>query len=489
MFEDEHSGHGVPETLPEMGYRLHWLGLVVLGVVGGGGLAGWSLGTMAVMSLVGFALLIANRETFAGSMKALWWRLAGWLLPVWVALGAFFIGLAFPAFRVVTVGSTRYWELAPHPGTWAPLDAPIKIGGLDVLLSVGLFSATLSAMLLCKSRLVFARAWATLAFCAGVGALLGIVESVTQASAVLWAIPIGNPLFFSTFAHPAQWCAFALLWMSACLGVIAWLARQRGWRLLTGEGWALLLTLGLLGASIMLAGDPLHRMLALLVAAIGCLVIAWQSRIERLRAKHSSLGVSVLGWALIGLLLFACAALLAVRHPVAEWINYGGAGLALHERVIEDTQTLWRERPWFGWGAGTFRIAYSFVQGADQTPLFFAYARSDLWQSLAEHGLIGTLAWCVPAGWVLARLIWQRRLATFLIAPLAGLGAIALLTIVDFPLASPVVFFSFWLMLLSLGRWSEVDKENTTSAPSEKRRVEKLRAEGKTLPPKPAATA
>lgn len=485
MFEDEHSGHGVPETLPEMGYRLHWLGLVIVAIVGGGGLASWSVGTLGVMSLVGFALLVANRETFAGSMRTFAWRLAGWLLPVWVALGAFAVGWLFPAFRVETIAGTKYWAIAPLPGRWLPVDGPIKISGLDMLMSVGLYSAVLSAMLLCKSRLVFARAWATLAFCAGVGALLGIVEALSHADKVVWLIPIGNPLFFSTFPHPAQWCAFALLWMSAGLGLIAWLARQRGWRLLSGEGWALLLTILVLAASIELAGDPAYRMLAMLVGAAGCLVIAWQLRAERRRAKHSSFGAGVIGWTLIGLGLFGLLMLTMVRHPLDEWINYGGAGLALHERVLEDTQTLWRERPWFGWGAGSYRIAYGFVQGADQTPLFFAYARSDFWQSLAEHGILGTLAWCAPAIWVLARLIWQRRLATFLIAPLIGLGAIALLGLVDFPLASPAVFFSFWLLLLSLGRWSEVDQENTTSTPSEKRRVEKLRTEGKTLPPKP----
>src|SRR5262249_44342486 len=148
----------------------------------------------------------------------------------------------------------------------------------------------------------------------------------------------------------------------------------------------------------------------------------------------------------------------------------------------EDTQALWRARPWWGWGAGSFRIVYTFQQGIDQSPLYYAYARSDLWQSLAEHGIIGTVAWIAPALGILVRLGLRRRVAAFLIVPLAALAAIAALGLVDFPLQSPAVFFSFWLILISLGRWTEVDEENTASRPSEKRRMEALRAKGQTLP-------
>lgn len=488
MFEDEHHGPMVQESMPELGFRLHWSGLGLIALIGAGGAAGWAAGTMVVMSLVGFALLLANRDVFAGSMKSLTLRTCGWLLPVWVAVAALAIGLNYPVFHSISANGRKFWELLPPPSKWVPVLGPIKPAGMDTILSVGLFMAVLSAMLLCKSRLVFARTWAWFVFGAAAFAVLGLAEFATHTDHVAWLIPIQNANFFSTFPHPAQWCAFALLWMGAGLGVLAWLVRQRGWRWLSGEGWALLAATFVLGVSIAVVGEPLYRMFAMVLSAVGCLVMAWQTQVERLKAKHRT-GVGVLGWTAVGVLLLGSAMAMAMRHPQEAWINYAGGGIALHERVIEDTQNLWRQRPWFGWGAGSFRVVYSFFQGTDQSPLYFAYARSDFWQSLAEHGLIGTVAWCIPALWIFVRLIWRRRLATFLIAPLTAIFCLSLLMLVDFPLASPAVFLSFWLILMCLGRWSEIDQENTTSKPSEKRLMEQLRAKGQTLPSKPAPTA
>jgi len=489
MFEDEHHGPSVPESNPELGFRLHWFGVGLLAVIGCGGNVSWAAGTLSVLGLVGFALLIANREVFAGSMKTLILRTAGWMLPAWFVLVTFVIGLNFPAYRGVTQGGRKWWELLPLPSMWTPVEGAYKTAGVEVLLVVSLFTATLSAMLLCKSRLVFARTWAMLVFCAAGFAVLGLAQFATHADKILWLVPLDNPQFFSTFPHPAQWSAFALLWMGAALGLLAWLVRQRGWRWLSGEGWALLISVFALGFSIAVTGDPLHLILAMLVGAVGCLVMGWQTRVERVKANRSGLAVGALAWIALGLALFGGATQIVVHHPFNEWINYAGGGTAMHERVIEDTQTMWLQRKWFGWGPGSFRVVYSFFQGSDQSRSYYAYARSDLWQSLAEHGILGTVVWWIPGLWILGRLLWQRRLATFLFAPLAGVVAIVVLSVVDFPLASPAVFFGFWLILFSLGRWSGVDQESTASNPSERRRVEKLRSQGQTLPPKPAPTA
>ena len=488
MFEDEHRGPSHPETNSEVAFRIHWIALGILAAVGCGGNIPLVFGAVAALSVIGFALLIANRDTYEGSMRALFYRASGWLLPVWVAVGTLAVGLLYPAYRPVNQGAIRFWEMLPLPPSWVPVLGPIRYAGLDVILSIGIFATALNAVLLCKSRLVFARTWAALVIGAGVLALLGILQLVGGAQQIIWVLPIQNPHFFSTFPHPAHWSAFALLWMSAALGLLGWLVRQRGWRWLSGEGWIFLLVAALLGVSIAMAGDPLYQLLAAAVGGLGCLVIAWQTRQERLKAGRRGTGFPLLVWAAAGVALFGLAAQIAIHYPLDEWIKYAGdgSGAAMHERVIEDTQSMWRARKWFGWGPASFRVVYSFYQGIDQGGAYYAYARSDFWQSLAEHGVIGTAAWCAPALWMLARLVWQRRLAVFLIAPLAGIAAIAALSVVDFPFASPAVFFAFWLMLFSIGRWSEVDKEDTTSAPSERRRVDKLRAEGHTLAPVPA---
>ncbi len=484
MFEDEHHGPAQPETNSEVAFRFHWIGLGILAAVGCGGNYPPVFGAVAALSLIGFALFIANRETYDGSMRKLFYRTAFWMLPAVVTVATLAVGLAFPAFRPVTITGTKFWELLPLPPSWLPVTGPIRYAALEAGLSVGLFLTALNALLLCKSRLVFARTWAALVFCAGGLALLGILQFASNTETMLWFIPTDNLHFFASFPHPAQWSAFALLWMSAALGLLGWLVRQRGWRWLSGDGWLILFAAILLGLSIAIAGDLIYQILAAGIGGLGCFVIAWQTRQERRKAQRRGLGFPLLVWAAVGVALFGLAAQIAGRHPVDEWIHYAGGG-AMHERVVEDTQNMWRTRKWFGWGPASFRYVYAFYQGMDQGGTYYAFARSDFWQSLAEHGVIGTLTWCLPGLWILARLAWQRRIAGFLLAPLAGIGAIAALSMVDFPLASPAVFFGFWLVFFSIGRWTEVDTESAASAPSERRRVEKLRAEGQTLAAKP----
>ena len=481
MFEDEHHGPAQTETHAELAYRIHWAGLGFIAAVGGGGNAPIFEGGVAVLSLIGFALLLANRETYPGTMRSLIFRALFWMLPVWVIAGTLLVGHFYPAYDTITQGSERSWELLPPPNTWLPLGGSLKTVGVVAMLSAGVYATGLNALLMCKSRLVFARTWAMLGLAAGVLALLGLVQFASGTDQFFWAIPTGNPAFFASFPLPAEWCAFALLWMGAMFGLCAWLVRQRGGRWLSGEGWLFLTAAAVLGTSIVVAGDPAYRLLAGIVAGLGCFVIAWQTRQERRKSKRGGLSGALLAWAAAGVILFGLAAQVAARHPLDEWINYG-SGAAMHERVIEDTRSMWQARPWFGWGPASYRVVYGFFQGADQGGQYYAYARSDFWQSLAENGLIGTLVWWIPALAVLGRLVWQRRLAAFLVAPAAALAAIAGLTVADFPLASPAVFFGFWLLLFSVARWSEVDQEDTASNPSERRRINQLRAEGKTLP-------
>ena len=489
MFEDEHHGPSAAESYPELAFRVHWVGLGLIAAIGAGGNAPIIEGVVAVLSLIGVALLFANRESYPGSLLALTGRYLLWMLPAWLVIGCLIAGHFYPAYHTTSDGTTKSWELLPLPSEWMPVGGPLKTSGLAALLAAGIFATCLNALLMCKSRLVFARTWAALSLGAGGLALLGLVQFASGADKMLWAIPTGNPKFFASFPHPAQWCAFALLWLGAALGLIAWLVRQRGWRWASGEGSLFLIAAILLGVSIEVVGDPGYRVLAAVLGGLGCFSIAWQARQERRQRDHSGLSLNLFGWMLAGLILCGLAAQIALRHPLDEWIQYANGGVVMHERVLEDTRAMWQARPWFGWGPASYRVVYGFFQGADQGGQYYAYARSDFWQSLAEHGMIGTVIWWVPAMFALIRLVWQRRLASFLIAPLVALVALTALTFVDFPLASPAVFFGYWLILFSISRWTEVDRENTPSNPSERRRIKQLRAAGQTLPgaPTPAA--
>lgn len=487
MFEDEHHGQLASESSAEFGFRVLWVGLGLVAAIGGGGNAPWSLGIVAVLGVVGLALTGANQHTYGEKTGEFFLRYVFWMLPVWLAVATFLIGRNFPPYRQVNLGSSKIWELAPLPASWVPISTSYKVAGIGVLVAAGVYASTISALLLCKSRLVFARTWAVLVICAGALALLGLLQVAGHADQILWMIPMKNTRFFSSFPHPALWSAFAILWMSAGFGLLGWLAGQRGWNWQSTDGWLLLASTALLAMSIGVAGDPLHQILGAIVASLGCLVIAWQSWQGRRASQKRGLGLSIPLWIIAGLAFAGLATFVSVQSPANEWVHYEGqtADWPVHERVVEDTRNMWLQRKWLGWGYNSFPVVYSFFQGADQNDTYRSVARSDFWQSLAEHGIIGTLVWWVPALWIVGRLLFKRRLLKFLIPPLAGLAAMVVLSVVDFPFACPAVFFGFWLLLFSVARWSEVDKEGVTFDPGERKRIQKLRGEGQTLAQRP----
>jgi hypothetical protein len=488
VFEDENHGRDATESSPELAFRFHWIGLGLIAAIGGGGTAPWSLGIVAVLGVVGLVLTGANRHTYGEKIKEFNLRYLFWMLPAWFVVITFLIGRNFPPYHQLTVAGTKYWELLPLPAGWVPVSTSFRVAGIGVLLAVGIYASTINALLLCKSRLVFVRTWAVLVIGAGALAFFGLIQFAGHADELLWMIPMNNIHFFSSFPHPALWSAFAILWMSAGLGLIGWLVRQRGWRWQASrEGWLLLVSSALLAASIVAAGDPLHKILGALVASLGCFVIAWQTLQERRSRERRGLGTTIPVWIIAGLVFAAGAALVAFKYPPDAWIGYEGqtADWPVHQRVIEDARNMWLQRKWLGWGYNSFPVVYSFFQGADQNDIYRSVARSDFWQSLAEHGIIGTLVWWVPALWIMARLLLDRRFLKFLITPLAGLAAIAVLSIVDFPFACPAVFFGFWLILFSLARWVEVDREDAVFQPGERKRIEKLRGQGQTLAQRP----
>lgn len=488
MFEDEHHGHDATESSTELGFRIHWVGLGLVAAIGGGGNAPWTLGIVAVLGVIGLALTGAGRHTYWARSREFYLRYLFWMLPVWLVMATFLIGRFFPPYDQVTVAGIKYWELLPLPAGWVPVSTSFKVAGVGALLVIGIYATTLNALLLCKSHLVFVRTWAVLVIGAGALAFFGLVQFASHADELLWVIPMSNTHFFSSFPHPALWSAFAILWMGAGLGLLGWLVSQRGWRWQSSrEGWLLLLSSAFLAASIFAAGDPLHKILAGIVASLGCFVIAWQTLQERKSSHRQGLGASIPLSIIAGLVFAASAAAVSFKHPVGDWIHYEGqtADWPIHQRVIEDARNMWLQRKWLGWGYNSFPVVYSFFQGADQNAVYRSVARSDFWQSLAEHGILGTLVWWVPALWFLARLLLRRRFLKFLIAPLAGLAAIAILSIVDFPLACPAVFFGFWFILFSLARWVEVDRDDAVFQPGERKRIEKLRGQGQTLAQRP----
>jgi O-antigen ligase len=479
VFEEEHHGLNLPETALEVIQRLLWIALGGIAALGAGGNIDWARATLGAFGLLGPVLIAAYHHSPERRPASLVKPYLALMLPCWVIITLFLTGILHPAYTLQQFNGQDYWELLPLP-SWMPVSAQWDVAFLQVLFVVGLYASTANALLIPNSRLVFARTWVTLAILAGFLALLGLTQYFTGAENILWMIAIRKSRYFSTFPNAAHWCAFAILWMGVSLGLASWLVRQRSWRWLSLEGWSLLLSAALLALSIIIVGDPLYWLLGALVAATGCFSLAWQTLSDR--SSRRGPGLPALS-CLCAAFLFLVAALLTASLVHTPWIAYNGnrPGADLHAGVMADTLAMWQARPLFGWGQSSFQIVYTFFQQADQEAGYWAYARSDLLQSLAENGLVGTLAWCFPALWAFWRILRARRLASFLCAPLAALAALLILAIVDFPFACPAVFFGFWLVLFSLARWNEIDDETSKSTETIRRRLDDTRPESPTL--------
>lgn len=489
MFEEEHHGLNQPETNLEMTLRGHWIALGLLAALGAGGNVDWARGALGGFGMLGPILLFAYHSSVERRPEPIVKPYLWLMLPWWIVVAVFLAGILHPAFILQEVNDQQFWEMLPPPPSWVPLSGQLDVAVLEVLFVVGLYAATVNALIIPQNRMAFARTWVALAFTAGLLAVLGLAQYFTGTNNILWMFPLQKTHFFATFPHSAQWCAFAILWMGVCLSLTAWLVRQRTWRWLASDGWSLLALGAVLGLSVAVAGDPLHWLLGSLVAATGCFALAWQTLYSRKPGQKLGVAATTCLSAGVALLILACATFL---HQ-GGWLTYNGdrPGVPLHSRVMADTLAMWEQRPWFGWGHASFQIAYGFFQQADQEGAYWAYARSDLLQSLAENGLVGTLAWWLPAAWVCWRIVRRRHLASFLFAPLAALAALVVLSVVDFPLACPAVFFGFWLILFSLCRWNEIDDETNKSTWTLRHRIVVQRSHHAHAPenPPPAPTA
>jgi len=319
-----------------------------------------------------------------------------------------------------------HWRAAPgavfRPGALA--------AGGRLVAALSVFA--LSAILGTRANRV---AWTLIALIGGGLGLVAIQQRI---------LPRPFPVFDYTgcFVSPNHFAAFANLAVPMALGA----GLRARYRAIRAGAPANPSPLFYLAALLMAAAIALSRSragTALLLASLA----GWTAILWRLERKYGywrpSRGTRVvLGLPL--LLALAAAALAAGRFrgipAPEEW--------AFRGRIVRDTLAIWRDRPVWGVGPGSFAVAFPFYQTETARPLRLLHAHCEPAQFLAEFGTLGALIAIGSFGVCAVRLSRalhadRGELPRFdeIERPAAALAvaAAALHALVDFPLRAPAI--------------------------------------------------
>ncbi len=441
--------------------------VLLIGISSWGG-GGWLPGVLpAMLAVAGIglvALWLRHREHQPINLWA--------FLPVGLWVGFAAVSVLNPSHVQGTSGAffPRHGWISWLPATVSPAaTVQAQLPWLVALLQ----GATLVAA---RPRRRAARyIWTFAALNAFALAAIGAAFHFAETDRMIGLFDTTQRYFFATFFYKNHWAAYG--WLGAMVG--AALAVQAARRSRSGDprasaqafffGATALLT----AITLPLPGSRSGAAFAFLFVAILPVTLLWQLRPQAAGWTRSQVAAAVL-------------ALTVVLGSVAYGVNaYAGRAREDWERterqvaasrngespevrllVSRDTWKMALARPWFGWGVGSYELAFPLYQGAylrdarGQPTARFEFAHDDWLQLFAEAGLVGLAVLLVPLG-RMVRCGWRDGGPAARIA-LSGCGVLALYAWIDFPFNNPAVL-TLWIIIVSTAE--RVDPRPTARSP------------------------
>lgn len=329
-------------------------------------------------------------------------------------------------FLLAGLWTLRTWA---HPGGWRPPPAlllwavPPAWGALQLLLGWTVYrAATWSALLHWLSCFLAAllagrvfqcgeprRRFVRAAAVAGVAfAAWGVGQRLLSPGRV-YGISVAGAVPFSSFFNRNHYAAFAEIVLPAALYLCLMGRRGR-----ERSGWAVVS--GLIMASVLLAGSRAGTIL-IVIEALTVWWAVWRSR------RASPGGVALVALAALAATLLVGGEVVAARFVEAEPLRH-------RKQIAASAVRMWAERPWTGFGLGTFETTYPAYATFDAARRV-DHAHNDWVEWLAEGGAVPVAALVAVFGYSL-RMALRRPW---------GIGAPAVLlhSLVDFPMQIPAV--------------------------------------------------
>jgi O-antigen ligase len=144
--------------------------------------------------------------------------------------------------------------------------------------------------------------------------------------------------------------------------------------------------------------------------------------------------------------------------------------LGQRSQLYEDTWLMARDRLWFGWGMASYPYVFPIYNSQDYpNPVDnlvnnYHDAHNDWLQSVAEHGVTGTIALGLMFAAPLACLRQRSRSSPFSQFLFAGCGLIAVYALVEFPFGNTAVVLCWLLCFFSAIGYSRLESAGNPSA-------------------------
>lgn len=347
-------------------------------------------------------------------------------LPFWagVAFAAYVAVQSWNAFGTV-VERDLFWRIVPEaPWSWLPsgLRAPLRSDELDpgamngwrLLMILGgpwlLFCALRAAAV--RRRVFVLLAWVSVVTAAGF-ALWGFLHQPSYGEILGFPIP-RDAQVYGTFINRNHAGVYLYLNVALAMALGFWHLRRAGDVALRG-GPHLLAAF----AALMLAlfASLSHSVGSLFVVTLLLLVAAPVALFRGVRREQRALRrgawVTAAAGLVIGAVFFATTDFSRLEAKIrGKADHYRLAGVDDRAPLRDATWRMAMDRPWTGWGAGSYRWV-SPVYQAEQKALQdergrlrvrATYAHNDPLQLLAEVGLLGLMPWLLGLAWVAGRI-------------------------------------------------------------------------------------
>jgi len=304
-------------------------------------------------------------------------------------------------------------------------------------------------------------------------ALYGLSVYFSGLETILWFDKTAYRGFLtSTFVNRNSYATYAGLGVLASLALVLHYLRQtlvaeKSHRTklrefvetLTSRGWLPPMVMLMCFVAVLLTGSRMG-LTAMLVAS-SLLLAAWTARLQRGQAR--TLGSLLLG-VMLGLLLFNFVLSGALTTERFSRLFEDGDGRFLVYPLMLDAIS---ERPWTGYGLGSFESAFRLFRDGSVTA-FFDRGHNDYLEMIMDVGWPAALmvflavALLFIFAWYLSR---RRTDYEYALLSVAATTQIAIHSSVDFSMQMPAVVFGYLcIALLGLAHWSHGDRSSVQVA-------------------------